>query len=107
MKKEYSIMVQLQSNNLNKTCSTKSFTSKKTDCERRSLSLSVSLLGTRLGNPETFADGAESSKCSFLQVRPVVVVHHLNIYTIIWFRFYSRMKPINSNIKQINEYSQV
>jgi len=42
-----------------------------------SSSLSVSPLGTRLGYSKTFADSAKPSKCCFLQIRPVVVVHYL------------------------------
>lgn len=44
----------------------------------KSSSLTVSLLGTGLGNPKAFADDTESSKSCFLQVWPVVVVNHLN-----------------------------
>ena len=64
--------------NLDKTCSAKSLTSKeKRTYSGKSLSLTVSLLGTGLGNPNAFADDTESSQSKFLQVWPVVVVNHL------------------------------
>ena len=68
----------IQQNNLDKTCSAKSLTSKeKRTYSGKSLSLTVSLLGTGLGDPKAFADDTESSKSKFLQVWPVVVVYHL------------------------------